>query len=45
VERSKTFRAQLPAGYDPKSPPLLRPGLDTTAVAEAVAAARIASRN
>lgn len=45
VERSKTFRAQAPTGYDPKHPPLLRPGLDTTAVAEAVAAAKIASRN
>jgi len=45
VVRSKTFRANPPTGYDPKQPPLLRPGLDITAVAEAVAAAKIASRN
>jgi nitrate/nitrite transport system ATP-binding protein len=29
VKRSKTFREQPPAGYDPRHPPLMRPGYDT----------------
>jgi nitrate/nitrite transport system ATP-binding protein len=38
VKRSKSFNAQPPAGYDPKQPPLLRPALDTAALASAAAA-------
>jgi nitrate/nitrite transport system ATP-binding protein len=29
VQRSRTFRDQPPPGYDPRHPPLLRPGLDS----------------
>ena len=37
VKRSKTFNQQPPAGYDPKHPPLVRPGLDSAALAGAAA--------
>lgn len=43
VKRSKTFRDQPPKHYDPRHPPVFRPGLDTTALAEAVATVRAAS--
>jgi nitrate/nitrite transport system ATP-binding protein len=44
VKRSKTFNESPPSGYDPKHPPLLRPGLDAGAIAEAAAAVKSASR-
>ena len=45
VKRSKTFRDQPPDIYDPKHPPLVRPGLDSAALADAAAVARTASRH
>jgi len=36
VQRSKTFRDQPPAGYDPKHPPVIRPGLNVTGQVRAV---------
>ena len=43
VARSKMFSDRPPDIYDPKHPPLVRPGLDPTALAEAAAVARSAS--
>ncbi len=45
VKRSKTFRDRPPDLYDPKHPPVVRPGLDVAALAEAAAVARTASRH
>ncbi len=45
VKRSKTFRDQPPTQYDPEHPPVVRPGLDAGALAEAAAIARTASRH
>jgi nitrate/nitrite transport system ATP-binding protein len=35
VTRSRTFRNEIPPGYDPQHPPLLRPGIPAPTVAEA----------
>jgi nitrate/nitrite transport system ATP-binding protein len=45
VKRSKTFRDQPPDIYDPKHPPVIRPGLDADALTEAASIARTASRH
>jgi nitrate/nitrite transport system ATP-binding protein len=45
VKRSKTFRGQPPKNYDAKHPPVLRPGLDAGALAEAASLAKTASRH
>ena len=45
VKRSKTFRDQPPAGYDPRHPPVIRPGLDVLAMAVAAAAVKSASHH
>ena len=45
VKRSKTFRDQPPKEYDPQHPLVVRPGLDTAAMASASAAAKSAFRN
>ncbi|HEY8553379.1 MAG TPA: ABC transporter ATP-binding protein [Burkholderiales bacterium] len=45
VKRSRTLREHPPPGYDPKHPPVVRPGLDAAALAEAAVVARTASRH
>lgn len=45
VKRSKTFRDQPPDIYDPRHPPVVRPGLDSAALAQAAAVARTASHH
>ena len=44
VSRSKQFNAELPAGYDPKHPPVITPGLDKAAPAVPAAPARPAEK-
>ncbi|MBY0437015.1 MAG: ABC transporter ATP-binding protein [Burkholderiales bacterium] len=43
VNRSKTFRADPPAGFDPRNPPQLRPGLDPSEAPGAEALASTAA--
>lgn len=42
VTRSKTFRDEVPAGYDRRRPPVVRPGADTPAPTDGRASARAA---